>query len=190
VTYDPTPAVGVPGLAGMTGAQRLRWTWQQIEQLWDRRLLTFGLAEQVDLVDGFSAIVQRSGRWLGGHPAVVLATLFGIVMLTVGGLVVTRRTMGRRVVPRRGRGPASRAVARLARALVPVGGDVSPSATVRSIGRQATAFWPQAAPAVVELVTRAEDELYGADNRDRSDPKEIRQLWRQIRRGMTGRQPA
>ncbi|MGD8441550.1 MAG: transglutaminaseTgpA domain-containing protein, partial [Holophagae bacterium] len=25
VTYDPTPAVGVPGLAGMTGAQRLRW---------------------------------------------------------------------------------------------------------------------------------------------------------------------
>ena len=26
--------------------------WQQLELMWDRRLLTFGLGEQIDLVDG------------------------------------------------------------------------------------------------------------------------------------------
>ena len=188
VTYDPTPAIGVPGLAGMTGAQRLRWSWQQLEQLWDSRLLTFGLAEQVDLVDGVTGVVQRLGRWLVEHAWAALSTLVGIVVLTVGALAVKRRGVRRWVTPMRERGPASRTVARLARALVPVGGVIPPSATVRSIGGQAAAFWPSVAPAVAELVTRAEEELYGGARP--SDPAEIGRLWRDIRRGMNGREPA
>jgi hypothetical protein len=69
-----------------------------------------------------------------------------------------------------------------------VGGVVPPSSTVRSIGRQAVAFWPQSAPAVEELVTRAEDELYGFEGCRNTDPAEVRELWKRIRQGMKHRE--
>ena len=31
VTFDPTPAVGVPGMGGVSGLERIRWAWQQLE---------------------------------------------------------------------------------------------------------------------------------------------------------------
>jgi hypothetical protein len=79
-------------------------------------------------------------------------------------------------------------VSRLARALIPIGGVVPPSSTVRSIGDQAAAFWPQASAAVAELVAVAEDELYAADGSRSSDPVEVRRLWRDIRSGMKVRE--
>lgn len=185
VAYDPTPSSGVPGLGGVGGIERLRWTWQRLELVWDQRLLSFGLGEQIDLVDGALEALRRAvelaRRRSVAVPAAALGAL-GVAALFLGGRW-RRRVRPWRSGRRRDRGPASRAVARLARALVPVGGIVPPSATVRSIGRQAAAHWPGSALAVGELVERAEDELYGGDTRP-CHPAEIRRLWRAIRRGM------
>jgi transglutaminase-like putative cysteine protease len=190
VSFDPTPATGVPVLGSVSGMERIRWAWQQMELLWDQKLLTFGLGEQVDLVDGVvewwhrarEASQRRSFR-------VVVAGLAAVIVaLLIVRLWWVRRVRLWRGGSRRIRGPASRAVGRLARVLVPVGGVVPPWATVRAIGRQAASFWPASAEAVDELVERAEGELYAAGNRDGGDPAEIRRLWKRIRAGMKDRE--
>jgi hypothetical protein len=110
----------------------------------------------------------------------------GVLVLAVAAhLWRRRRPAGATTGP--GRGPAGRAVRRLDRTLIPVGGVVPPSATVRDIGRQAAAFWPRTAAPVADLVGRAEDELYGPGGR-RADPAAVRRLWKAIRRGMRGRE--
>lgn len=190
VTYDPTPSVGVPGLGGVSGIERIRWTWQQLELMWDRRLLTFGLGEQIDLIDGLVETYQRVVRMID-RKTIFVGVGF-VVMIGAAMALVWRLWRRGRGLWSRGsggaRGPASRAVGRLARALIPVGGVAPPWATVRAIGRQAVAFWPQSAPAVVELVERAEDELYGEVGGGETDPTEIRKLWKTIRRGMKSRE--
>ncbi len=190
VTFDPTPAVGVPGLGGVSGLERIRWAWQQLELFWDRKMLTFGFGDQIDLIDDLIEAFHRVSRSIDRR-----AVLFGgVASLSVVTVVVLLWRLWRRgrspwgAGSGRIRGPASRTVNRLARALIPVGGVVPPWATVRTIGRQAEAFWPQSAAAVGELVERAEDELYGvAGDRD-VDPAEIRRLWKSIRRGMKQRE--
>ncbi len=190
VAFDPTPPAGVPGLGGVSGLERVRWAWQQLELMWDRRLLTFGLGEQIDLVDGLietyhrvARAVDRKAIAIGGAVAVI--GVVAVVLLWR----LWRRGRGRwRPGSFGDRGPASRAVARLARALIPVGGVAPPWATVRAIGRQAASFWPQSAPALDELVKRAEGELYGFDGDRSADPAEIRKLWKRIRQGMKNRE--
>ncbi|HSL18248.1 MAG TPA: transglutaminaseTgpA domain-containing protein [Methylomirabilota bacterium] len=186
--FDPTPAVGVRGLSGVSGLERARWAWQQLELYWDRRLLTFGLGEQIELVEGLGAALQRGLETVRRREMAVTAAALaaGVLVLAAGaGLWRRRRPAGATTGP--GRGPAGRAVRRLARTLVPVGGVVPPSATVRDIGRQAAAFWPRTAAPVAELVSRAEDELYGPDG-GRADTAAVRRLWKAIRRGMRGRE--
>ncbi|MEE4272988.1 MAG: transglutaminaseTgpA domain-containing protein [Thermoanaerobaculales bacterium] len=188
VTFDPTPPVGVPGLGSVGGMERVRWAWQQLELLWDQKLLTFGLGEQLDLIETAGEWL-RAGRDAARRRAVQLGAAASVVGLAAVMLVVlwwARRVRPWRAGRRRGSGPASRAVGRLARSLVPVGGVVPPSATVRRIGGQAAVFWPASAAAVAELVDRAEAELYGAGGDD--DPAEIRLLWQRIRAGMKHRE--
>jgi transglutaminase-like putative cysteine protease len=190
VSYDPTPPSGVPGLGSVSGWERARWAWQRAELLWDQKLLTFGLGEQLDLVEGFV-------EWIRAIPELMQRRSVATSMTVVAALIVAgsvlrlwwvRRVRPWRVGSRRTHGPASRAVSRLARALIPVGGVVPPWSTVRSIGRQAAAFWPRSAPAVEELVARAEDELYGFDRPRSEDSAEVRELWKRIRQGMKNRE--
>ncbi len=190
VAFDPTPPAGVPGLGGVSGFERVRWAWQQLELMWDRRLLTFGLGEQIDLVDGLAELYHGVVRKIDRN---VLVRGGGIALVVAAGLVLLWRLWRRgsrpwRLASPRARGPASLAVNRLARALIPVGGVAPPWATVRSIGLQASSFWPQSAPAVDKLVERAEDELYGVDGERDTDPAEVRRLWKTIRRGMKHRE--
>jgi len=189
VSFDPTPATGVPGLGSVRGMERIRWAWQQMELLWDQKLLTFGLGEQIDLVDGAVEWWHRVRQAAGSQP--VRLIVVGLLAM-LGALLIVRFWWVRRVRSWRGgarqnRGPASRAVGRLAKELVPVGGVVPPWATVQAIGRQASSFWPASAEAVDELVEHAEGELYGAAGRP-SDPAEIRQLWKRVRAGMKSRE--
>ena len=188
VAFDPTPAAGVPGLGGVSGLERVRWAWQQLELLWDRRLLTFGLGEQIDLVDGLIEAyrhlvltVDRKTIAVGGG----IAATAGVSIFLLWRL--WRRGRWRAGSPG-SRGPASRAVGRLARALIPVGGLAPPWATVRAIGRQAASFWPQSGADIDELVDRAEGELYGLEGDEVGDAAEIRKLWKRIRSGMKNRE--
>ena len=190
VTFDPTPAVGVPGLGGVRGLERIRWAWQQLELVWDRKLLTFGFGDQIDLVDDLVEAFHRVSRSIDRR-AILLGGSVSLLVVTM--LVVSWRLWRRGMRPWRSRstaprGPASRAVNRLARALIPVGGVVPPWATVRSIGRQAESFWPQSGPDIHRLVEHAEDELYGEGGDQDFDPAEIHRLWKTIRSGMKHRE--
>jgi hypothetical protein len=189
VAFDPTPAAGVPGFGDVSGVERVRWAWQQLELLWDQKLLTFGLGEQMDLVEGLVEAWRRVVEMVDRKStAKALGTL---IALAIAALLWTmgRRRLGRgRVGPIGAGGPASRAMGRLARALIPVGGVAPPWATVRAIGRQAGGFWPRSAAAIDELVERAEDELYGENREHNGDPTEVRKLWRRVRRGMKNRE--
>jgi hypothetical protein len=190
VSYDPTPAAGVPGMGAVSGLERVRWAWQQIEMFWDRKLLTFGFGDQVDLVDDLVEAFHRAARSVD-RTALVVGGGVGLTVLTLLALLWRLWRRGGRpwhAGPVGGRGPASRAVHRLARALISVGGVAPPWATVRAIGRQAERFWPQSATAVGELVARAEHELYGVDGGRDIDSAEIRRLWKTIRRGMKQRE--
>jgi len=190
ISFDPTPAVGVPGLGGVSGLERVRWIWQQLELVWDRKLLTFGFGDQIDLVDDLIEAFHRASRSIDRKSILVggAATVLVVMLLVVLSRLWRRGLRPWRVGSGRTRGPASRAVNRLARALIPVGGVAPPWATVRAIGRQAESFWPQSAPAVGELVERAEDELYGVNSDRDVDSAEIRRLWKTIRRGMKNRE--
>lgn len=190
VSYDPTPPIGVPGLGSVSGLERLRWIWQQAELLWDQKLLTFGLGEQLDLVEGLVEWIRAVPELIRRRSVILSAGVLVTVIVVVALLRLwwLKRIRPWRVGSKWTHGPASRAVNRLARALIPVGGIVPPWSTVRSIGRQAVAFWPQSAQAVEELVGRAEDELYGLDGHQESDPAEIRAMWKRIRSGMKHRE--
>jgi len=190
VTFDPTPAVGVPGMGGVSGLERIRWAWQQLELFWDGKMLTFGFGDQIDLIDDLVEAFHRASRSIDRR-VVLLSVFASLLVVTVVVLLWRLWRRGRRpwrAGSGRSRGPASRKVNRLARALIPVGGVVPPWATVRTIGRQAEAFWPQSGPAVGELILCAEDELYGVGGDRDADPAEIRRLWKIIRRGMKQRE--
>jgi transglutaminase-like putative cysteine protease len=185
VAFDPTPAEGVPGLGGPTGLERVRWLWQQAELWWDRRLLTFGLGEQIEIVEGLSGMLHRSVEVLRRREtAAAGCSVAAILLILVAGRIWWRRSRPDGAAVRSGHTPAVRAIRRLARSLVPMSGVVPPSATVRDIGRQASALWPRVAGPVAELVGQAEDELYGPNGEGRADPAAARRLWRTIRRGI------
>jgi len=48
--FDPTPAEGRPAIAAAAAELPFRSRWLDLESLWDRWVLTFSLADQVDLV--------------------------------------------------------------------------------------------------------------------------------------------
>lgn len=50
LVFDPTPAEGRPAIAAAAAALPFRSRWIDLESLWDRWVLTFSLADQVEIV--------------------------------------------------------------------------------------------------------------------------------------------
>jgi len=77
--FDPTPADGRPAVAGSLRGLAWRLGWERLEGLWDRWVLTFSLADQVELVARGARLLaaQRDTIVLVGLLAAlaVLATL-------------------------------------------------------------------------------------------------------------------
>jgi transglutaminase-like putative cysteine protease len=177
VTFDPTPAEGVPELGELRGVNRLRWIWDQVQIIWDRYVLTFSANEQVNmivetwawLVEAVRRLQPRHLLWLLLMPGVWGAwkSLQGVVNLW-------RR--------RRRQTPAARALSRLAQRLARAGMTVPPGATLRRLGALAVTRWPEARPAVAELVALAEQELYAPGIGLPAPARTIRRLWSRTRR--------
>lgn len=79
--FDPTPAAGRPAFSSATRLPPWRLTWLRVEEAWDRWVLTFSLADQLELLrrgwDGAAAGWRRAVRLAIG--AAVLAGLLGVV---------------------------------------------------------------------------------------------------------------
>ena len=87
--FDPTPADGRPAVAA--GLRGLAWRlgWERLEGLWDRWVLTFSLADQVE-------IVAQAARLLAAHrDAIVLVGLFTALAVIAALIFVPRgRVLG------------------------------------------------------------------------------------------------
>ncbi len=179
VVFDPTPAEGVDGLERLGLLDRGRLMWQTVEDFFDRRILTFGLGEQIGVLMAVGEAVVRAGNW------VVQAFRWWWIVV-MGGLVsvllVTPFVQKRPSVIRRP--PAARAVARMAGKLERLGVEVPEWATVGWIGRTSALRWPPAARDVERLVALAEDELYGADRPGGTHFRDVRLTWRKVRKGL------
>ena len=182
VVYDPTPAVGVPGLSRINAADRLKFAWEWVQASWDRYVLTFGLGEQMALLEAASeriAAVWASMHWndvgwlVGG--AVVLWCAWSVFRWAM-------RLKSGSPGPRP-RTPAAQAVRRLAHRLERDGVKVPASATVRWIGRAARFQWPRAAQPAGDLVWLAERELYAAGG-SAYGVAEVRRVWADLRRAI------
>lgn len=182
-SFDPTPAANVPGLSAGRVRDRIRFAWEWLQSSWDRYVLTFGMAEQMDLlaVLGERIVAPLLAHWR--QVAVVLAATASVA----GAVTALRRwpRRGRRRAAGVARSPAARAIARLVRLLERGGVTVPAAATVRWIGRTAAARWPQAAGEIVELAEAAERELY-ADGPSPAGAAEARRLWSELRRAIRG----
>jgi hypothetical protein len=161
---------------------RLRAAWERLQASWDRYVLTYGLGEQLRILvavdEAIAGAVQRiSLRHLVWGAAVLVA---GMVLWWWLGTWVGRfvPTLGRR----RRITPAAQVVDRLRRRLERTGEPVPTAATVRWIGRAATARWPGATGEVAELVDLAEQELYARS--PTSDRVAVRELWGRARQRM------
>jgi transglutaminase-like putative cysteine protease len=177
VAFDPTPVEGIPELGELSGVNRLRWLWDQLQIIWDRYVLTFGASEQVNLVvetwtwlaDAAKRLQPRHLLWL-----LVLPGAWGAWKSLQEAVKLWRR--------RRRRTPAARALARLARRLDRAGMAVPPGTTLRRLGALATTRWPEAKSAVAELVALAEQELYAPGIGLAAPAGTVRRLWSRTRR--------
>jgi len=180
-SFDPTPAANVPGLSEGRVRDRIRFAWEWLQSSWDRYVLTFGMAEQMDLlaVLGSAIVAPLLAHWR--QVAAVLVAAAAVAAAVTALRRGPRR--GRRRAAGGARSPAARAIALLARRLERGGVMVPTAATVRWIGRTAATRWPQVAGEIGELAELAERELY-ADGPSPAGAAEARRLWFGLRRAL------
>jgi len=179
VTFDPTPAAGVPVTQRMSGLHRLVWVWYQVVGVWDRYVLTFGAQEQLQLAyDAVTGAMELIRQTRPRH-VLGLAMLVLLPVLVRLGLVAGARWR------RQARRPATTELERLRPRLERRGEVVTAATTVRGIGRMAARHWPEAGRAISGLVRLAECELYapaGMPAGGRDEARRLAAVLRRVRR--------
>ncbi len=86
--FDPTPAVGRPAFSTAARLPPWRLTWLRVEEVWDRWVLTFSLADQLELLrrgwESAAATGRRLVVWFAG-------ALAGAALVAAGVLAWRRR---------------------------------------------------------------------------------------------------
>ncbi len=182
--FDPTPTANVPRLDLVTTRDRLRFAWESVQAGWDRYVLTFGVAEQMQLLTVAGdrlAAAFIAWRW---QDLVVIATALAVLFFFWWAVrVVSRRSIG--VRSRYSASPAVRSVRRLVRRLERAGVSVPAGATVRWIGQAAIRRWPAATQPAADLVWLAERDLY-SEGGSVYGSAEARRVWSDLRRAIRG----
>ncbi len=177
VVFDPTPAEGIDGLERFGLLDRGRLMWQTVEDFFDRRILTFGLGEQVGILMAVGEVVVRAGNWVvEAFRWWWIAVFGGLISVFFVVPAVSRWTPAAR------RPPAARAIARMAGRLERSDVEVPEWATIGWIGLQAAGRWPAVVQDVERLVALAEDEMYGADRPGGGHQRDVRLAWRKVRK--------
>ena len=95
--FDPTPAEGRPELVGEGVGWSLAGGWRQLEAAWDRWVLTFSLADQVDLVrQAGPALRAAAARWRTMLAALVAVAVAAVLARTLARLLPRLATARRR----------------------------------------------------------------------------------------------
>jgi hypothetical protein len=173
--FDPTPADGRPALIGEGIGWTLAGSWRQLEAVWDRWVLTFSLADQVDLVRELGPALQAAARrWrsLAAWTAAVAVALLLLRRLAPAlGLLAPAR--------RRGLDGALEGIASRARRQGVVSED---AATPRGLERAIGEAVPAARPPLHWLVARHERWRYAGG--EAPPAVEVRRATRSVARAL------
>lgn len=175
--FDPTPAEGVPTFEEVERGDRLRALRDWVLIGWDRYVLTFGFADQLELAADAVGTAIAAGR----SPLLLRSALAAVFLLAAA---FAWRAAARPLIAatrERRRRPAATALRRLERRLGRVGEPLPVGITVRRIGRAASRRWPSARVPIERLVGIAETELYGPGGRGRGTPGEADRAWAEVR---------
>jgi len=80
--FDPTPAEGRPALESAASRWDPRALWGQLEAFWDRWILTFSLADQLEMLAG---LLRGARQWLprGAAAALAVALVYALRRWTI-----------------------------------------------------------------------------------------------------------
>jgi hypothetical protein len=178
---DPTPPAGVPPvLRPFSLLSRLAALGREVEFFYDRRILGFDAADQVDAVDAVRDSLANAGALLASlrrtaREAVSAQAAAGAVGLALAVWLVVRLA-GRR---RAGIGPETRAYLALRRLLSRRGGRVTPATAPAEVARRLAEVLPEAGPDAEAVVAIYCASVFGGE---RPGPEETRELWDRLRR--------
>jgi hypothetical protein len=176
--FDPTPPDGQPGLLAAGAAGSVGWSWEMIEAWWDRWVLTFSMADQVELVRSALEAIWAERLTLGAG--------LGVTLLAGAALALLRR-LPRGGRPRPGRravatSPVGQALRRVMAATSSRGFPILSTTTPSGFKEVACAAFPPVAEAVTWLIGAHERCCYaGGEPPARG---ELRRREREILRGM------
>lgn len=181
--FDPTPPEGQPDRESERAKLRLPWRWQDLEGMWDRWVLTFGVPDQIELV-------KAAASWVTTHFAAL--RLFLLVALGGVGLGLAGRRLWQR--RRREREPSRHIAADLVVRLLDRvmqkarrgGLDVPSSLSPRGFERLIREAFPSAGEPLTFLIAAHERQRYaggGAASR-----RELRRRAGEILRSMDANQ--
>ncbi len=177
--FDPTPPEGRPGIAPGGGGV-LGWGWQSLESTWDRWVLTFSMADQIELAREVLGAVAA----VRGFPLRLAGALAGFVALAI---LVRARGKASPPTPAAGEpsAPVARALRGLMRSAPRRGVPVPPEATPRAFRDAASALFPAARAPLTWLVEEHERVRYGGLTAPSG--REVRRARRRVARAMSGR---
>jgi protein-glutamine gamma-glutamyltransferase len=176
--FDPTPPEGRPGMSPGPGGGALAWAWQNLETAWDRWVLTFSMADQVDLARRALDSIVAARRFV---PQLALLSC-GVVLLAV---LVRRRRKAEAVLPVEIAADSpylSRTLRAVMRAAARRGVALPPSLTAREFAGIASASFPGAREPLGWLVDQHERVCYGG--LEPPARRELRRARREIERTM------
>lgn len=152
--FDPTPAIGRPGIGEGPTGWRVRLGWDVVEAAWDRWVLTFSLRDQLDLLRlGWELVYGRWRLW----PRLLAALAGAALLLVLGRRLLARVELPRVFGPRDGLARALDRLIALARRRGMVGPEaVTPRAFAATVG----AALPEAERPLRWLVVRHERAAY------------------------------
>lgn len=79
--FDPTPPEGRPETEAAGGGFDLRAFWVRVESFWDRWIITFSLADQLEVLAELWDGVRRAGRWMAAVGALMAVVGAGVFWL-------------------------------------------------------------------------------------------------------------
>ncbi len=195
VTFDPTPAAGIPGLAPAPLSRRLRQLADGLEFLYDRYILSFGQSDQFDLLrkvhDAFDIVadaarsvgVRVSGTvslLLDHRPAALARHLLLLLVLALLVVLVLRFRGG--ASGTRGLPPAAVAYRRLQRTLARRGTPLTPASAPAQTLEAAWRFGAEAAGLAHEIVRTYVAESFGGVLPRPDEAKRLKELLESVRR--------
>ena len=186
LTFDPTPRAGQPALESVPLAQRLRQVTDGLEFFYDRFILSFGQADQAELLrrireaaGGAVAFLRGAGRGAatGLGLGATLVLFVGAVLLA--GLLVRRlrpMTWGTR-----GLSPAPAFYRRLQKTLRRLGRPLSPASVPAETLAAAETFGASAARPAEAIVRAYVRESFGGVTAPPGEPERLRKLLDEFR---------